>query len=411
MTISRLNAYILMAIAMTANIEAKAQQQSEETYESKPMFVTAKGEVKGRLAVVTDFFKGENKNGVKMDHFNSTSIGIGWQTTGKRDWERMHDLPSIGVNVYTAWFDNKDEIGQPISVAGFYKGTFGRWDNKAIRYNIDLGLAFNWNYYDYETNRANIVIGSPVTVHIGYGVEYEYTIANRLALAVGGSLTHFSNGSMRRPNKGANLASPHIRASYYFNEYKPRTVVRDWGRLKANEVQFTVAYGMKCADINSWLYEGIDDKYASEPKYNVVTLKTSYMRQYSYKAKWGGGLSVCYDDFLDTGIALDSNGKIVKTGGKAKNQINVGVFASHEYLIGNLGIVTDLGGYIYQPKAYKQFEESEPKKKTAVFERLGIKYYLPMNLYAGVNVYAHIAKADFVEWNLGYRIRWGEKEE
>ena len=410
---SRATAFFLAISALAMSINAQSQNISfgndSITYDRKPMYVTTKGEVNGRLAIVTDFFKGINKNEVKMKNFNSVSLGVGWQTTGKKQWELIHDLPSFGAAIYTARFDNEDEIGQPISLIGFYKGTFHRWDNHAIRYNLDLGLTFNWKPYDHETNPYNIVIGSPVTVHISYGVEYEYTIANRLALAVGGSLTHFSNGSIRRPNKGANLASPHIRASYYFTEYKPRSVTQDFGRMKANEVLFTLGYGRKRVDISYWLYEGIDDKYINKPDYNAVTLKANYMRQYSHKAKYGGGLSLCFDDYLDTGIEVAQDGTIRKTGGKLKNQINLGIFASHEYLIGNLGILTDLGGYIYQPKAFKELEDSDPKKKTDVFERLGIKYYLPYNLFAGVNVYAHIAKADFVEWNIGYRLRWGER--
>ncbi|MCQ2230187.1 MAG: acyloxyacyl hydrolase [Bacteroidales bacterium] len=401
----------IAALAMSMNARCYATVNDTTTYNNKPIFITARGEIGGRLAQVTDFFKGDNQHGVEMKNFNAVNIGIGWQTTGKKDWERIHDLPAFGVALYTARLDNAAEIGKPISLMGFYKGTMHRWGNHAIRYNIDLGLTFNWKPYDYETNRDNIVIGSPVTVHIGYGVEYEYTIANRLALAIGGTLTHFSNGSIRRPNKGANLASPHIRASYYLNEYQPRSVVKDFGRMKAHEMLFSVGYGRKHVDIDSWLYEGIDYKYINKPDYNAATIKVNYMRQYSHKAKYGGGLSLCYDDYLDTGIRVDQDGTIRKTGGRLKNQINIGVFASHEYLIGNLGILTDLGGYIYQPRAYKQFEESDPKKKTAVFERLGIKYYLPMNLFAGVNVYAHIAKADFVEWNIGYRLRWGEKIE
>lgn len=374
-------------------------------------FVTSKVE-HGKVFQTNEFFKGENAQQKSVNSFSAFTLGVGWQTSDDGFWQGRHRFPALGIAVSTTRFNYSSEIGQPVSLFGFYRGVFarrGEIPRHAFRYNIDLGLAFRWKYYNKNTNPYNIAIGSPATVHVGLGLEYEYTLSDHFSLSFGGAFTHFSNGAIRKPNKGANLFSPFVRLTYYPRPYKPNCQYGfGYGnnplceaRSKANEIQVTAAFAFKRVEHNLVAHPSLDTKYEDKPVFYVYTLKIGYLRQYSSKGKWGGGLNVCYDQWFGSDIRVSPEGHITKDLSHCPNKPNLGLYATHEFLIGNFAVLTDLGTYIYQPPTpWKE------QKKDPVFERLGAKYYLPFNINVGVNVYAHNSKADFVEWCMGYRFRW-----
>ena len=372
--------------------------------ERRPLFLTTKIDV-GTMANTNDFLDGVNAHQMKMKNFSAYTLGVGWQTTGRKDWEHIHNFPSFGVAVYTATLDNKAEIGRPYSVFGFYNGTMWRKGRSAIKYNIDMGVAFNWKCYDKYTNPYNITIGSPATVHIGLGVEYRYSLDN-LSFAIGYNATHFSNGAVRKPNKGLNMLSPFVKIAYSPRKYSLPELKTGFGRLKGHEVLATFGFGIKRYECDTVAHPEVRDLPGKEfqmgSKFTVGTLQLEYLRTYGHKGRWGGGLSIVYDNWLGSDIRITGN-DVTTINGPASKRYTVGLFLAHELCIDRLSVVTQLGRYIHQPSGVSQ-------KKKDLFERAGVKYTLPFNVFAGLNIYAHsFTKADFIEWNVGYRLPWGEK--
>lgn len=367
----------------------------------RTIFITAKGDV-GMIINTNDFLNGLNAHKQKLKHFSAFSLGIGWQTTGKKEWEQIQKLPSFGVSVYTAKLDHNEEIGQPISVFGFYKGTM--WNNEAhsLKYNIDLGLAFNWKAFDKHTNPYNITIGSPVTVHLGLALEYNYTIDKQFIIGIGAGATHFSNGAIRKPNKGLNLISPYVRLSYLMNKPQQAPLLNNFGRKKGHELFATVGMGLKRSECDTVQYPQLDHEIQMGAKYMMSSLQLGYLRQYGHKGKFGAGLSVIYDEWLGSSLRpVDNDVEVIK--GETEKRFTLGGFVAHELLIDKLCVHVQLGAYFLTPS---DIEQSKPK----FFQRAGVKYLLPWNTFVGVNIYAHkLSKADFIEWNIGYRLPWSEK--
>ena len=367
----------------------------------RTFFLTAKGEA-GMIINTNDFLDGLNAKGEPLKRFSAYTLGVGWQTSGKREWERIHNLPSFGVSLYTAKLDYDDEIGQPISLFGFYKGTMWRGGAHSLKYNIDLGLAFNWKDFNKNTNPYNITIGSPVTVHLGLAIEYNYIIAQRLIVGVGAGATHFSNGAMRKPNKGLNLVSPYVRLSYLMSRPQSVTLSPDYGRKKGHELFAAFGMGMKRSECDTVAYPQLDHEIQMGAKYMMSSFQLGYLRQYGHKGKFGAGLSVIYDEWLGSSLRpLIDDVEVIK--GDVGKRFTLGGFVAHELLIDRLCVHVQLGAYFLTPDG---IEQSKPK----FFQRAGVKYLLPWNTFVGVNIYAHkLSKADFIEWNVGYRIPWGEK--
>ena len=66
----------------------------------------------------------------------------------------------------------------------------------------------------------------------------------------------------------------------------------------------------------------------------------------------------------------------------------------HEYRIGRIGFVTDLGIYLYRPN----------NTKRKYYEGLGIKYYATNNLVLMSRLKVHLSSADYFEWGLAWNI-------
>lgn len=394
-TMNRRTAMMILCAAAAAHAYAQDATSTQRTH-----FVTAKADA-GIIANTNDFLDGLNAHNTPMKHFSSYSVGFGWQTNGSHEWEHIHNFPSFGVALYTASFDNSSEIGRPVSLYGFYKGTLWRGQRAALQYNVDMGMAFNWTCFDKESNPYNIAIGSPATVHIGLGLEYTYSLCDHITIGAGANATHFSNGAIRKPNKGLNLLSPFVRLAY--NIESPARAIRrtDFGKLKAHELTLTAGFGIKRSECDTIAHPTLDSEYQNSVKYTASTLQIGYLRQYGHKGKYGGGVSIVYDDWLGSQITVNGQ-DISKTRGKCSQRFTLGIYAAHELCIDKLSIITQLGAYVLQPDV----EQSKPR----LFERAGLKYELPFGAHVGVNIYAHnFTKADFIEWNVGYRLRWGEK--
>ncbi len=359
----------------------------------------------GIILQTNDFLRGDNVTGQPMRHQVLTRAAFGWQTLGHKDWEIVHRLPSFGIGVATAFLDNKDEIGQPISLYGFYNGVFKRWDNHEFKYNIETGVAFHWKSYNLHNNPNNISIGSKLTAHVGLNLEYSYTFADRLVVGLGAGVTHFSNGAIRKPNKGINLFGGQLKLAYLLNDIKRPTHLPKVDKIKGNELDITIGYGIKRFEIDTLEYPGTRYEYEPKIHYNILTLQALYLHRYCHKGKYGGGFSFLYDDFMGSDLHPADDGHAILIHGAVHKRFAIATMVAHEFCISRLSVVTQIGYYLLSPTDVVPKQTKEP-----LFQRAGIKYTFPCNIHAGVHIYAHrLSVADFIEWNIGYSFNFKRK--
>jgi hypothetical protein len=356
----------------------------------------------GAVLNTNDFVNGKNHHEKSIDSYQSLSIGFGKQTRGKHDWEHVHNFPEFGVAFYTAKFQRGSELGYPNALLGFYNAPFHRWERSALMFNIGFGLTYNWRPYNQEDNPFNIAIGSYRTVYVGLGVGYNYYLSRHWVLSGGLEANHFSNGAMRKPNKGLNMVAPYVSVNYLLGEVPRFERKYNIPHLTKNEIYFYLGFGQKREEFDTVKYSGLKDSY-QDVMYRAMTLSTAMMRQYSHKSKAGIGFDVIYDEWLGSSIKVNGNGKADKIlSNSVSDRFSVGMFASHEFCISRLSIVTQVGTYIWR--------KNVANKKNAVYQRAGLKYHFKNDMFVGINIFAHnMSSADFIEWNAGYRIKWPKK--
>ncbi len=392
MTIRHLQT-LAAAIAVTGLAQA---QEAEARYNHS---VGVRADV-GKIMQTNKFLRSRD-----MKHYQGGQIEFAWQTLGTREWEHAHRLPSFGIGIGTAWLDNSQEVGHPTSVYGFYNGVIARLGRgHSFHYNIEAGLACGWTPYHEVRHPENIAVGSKVTCRIGLGLQYAYTIANQWKIGVGAGFTHYSNGAVRKPNKGINLGSVQVSAAYLLKRKPLPQVQKPLKKLKGNEIDVTLGYGFKRFEVDTIKYPDAGGAYKLGARYNSFTLQGQFLHQYCHKGKYGIGLSMVYDELPGSTIRVEGDDVAVVLG-PASKRYSFGVFGAHEFCIGNLGIVTQMGYYLHQPSGI-----TKKQRKDVSFQRAGLKYTFPIGIHTGVNIYAHrLTVADFIEWNVGYSFKLGKK--
>ena len=348
---------------------------------------------RGYVFPTNRFLSGDNSEHEKTNSIQAFSLKFIKQTTGNNDWQVNYNYPTYGVGIYSANFFNPDELGSPIALYGLFAAPFHRWKKLSLDYELGLGIAFNWKCYNPINNPENISIGAKQSVYLDAGMGLNYMINKRFSLLAGFSLSHFSNGALKQPNFGINTIAPKLNLRYNLQKDDIKYEKQKLPAFKKkNEWLFSIFGGAKNVIFDSLnigliaKYEGVD--------YLVTGFSTSYNRQISYKSKLGFGVELNYDGAYNAQVAI-ANNSMVRVKSPFTDKLQLSVFPSYE-------LVVDRLSFLFQPSFYVV------RKKTSnmtpvFFQRLGLKYYVSKNLFAGMNLRAfqfHVS--DFLEWNVGY---------
>jgi hypothetical protein len=339
-------------------------------------------------------FQIENENGgmiannaqVKEDfndiYYNGVNLRVGWQTrAGSDPYHQRHNFPIYGIGLYSSTF-HKPEIGTPVALYGFVAipikpARFSRWD---FNYRISLGIASDFRPFDEEENPLNIMLGTKRNVYIDLGAQANYRLGKHFQLGAGLAFKHFSNGSIKQPNKGINLIPTTLSVTYY-----PK-VVGDIFRKQAvepfeNNFALHINYAAGVKQLNP----------ENEKRYFKSTLGAYISRSLGAKWRLGAGGDLYYsasgNDALVAGSDAGEAGALL-SGGPAFYIDHI--LTSRLYLNGNVGYYlhrNDFNGEV-----------------GPMFLRIGVRYKLMREMYAGVSIKAHAGKADYIEWTLGYSL-------
>ena len=318
----------------------------------------------------------------KDAYYQGANLRIGWKQNSKRyAYNALYNNPIYGVGIYSGTFNN-DIIGNPFAVYGFVQVPFSpesdrRW---SFDYRIALGLTGNFKPYDKVDNPLNLAIGSRNNVFIDFGLRAQYSLHPKWKAGIGVSFHHFSNGAMALPNRGINLVPLSLSVSY---QPHPAAMIRHDAPIapfpKKWLYHINLGTGVKQLSPDS------DDSYLK------ATLGIYASRHVSHKWRLGAGV-----DFYYSGSGNDS--KVAgRKAGAFGSQFSGGptVYIVH-ILDERLVLNGNIGYYLHR----QEFNgEVNP-----FFLRAGARYYVYKNLNAGASIKAHMGKADFVEWTVGYTI-------
>lgn len=349
----------------------------------------------GYVFASNDFLRGNNIEAERINAFQAFSFKLSTNTRGEKIWEQMYRYPSWGVGVSVIDFYNPEEIGVPIALYGFFNSPFKRWNRCSFNYEIGFGASFNWKSFNPVKNKYNVAIGAGESFLIDAGLTMHYRLTNRLELESGFSLTHFSNGALKKPNFGINTIAPKISLKYNFQAH-PEFIKQEVPVCsKEREWLISTFVGAKNVIFDSVQID-IYEKYEGVT-FPVWGLSTLYNRQVSHRSKLGVGMTFSYDGSMNAQVGVEE-GKLDPVDSPFHEKLQLSIYPSYELVINRVSLVIQPAFYLYRKKL---------KKQSPVFhQRIGLKYYISNNTFVGITLrdYAfHVS--DFVEWTVGFRLK------
>ena len=312
--------------------------------------------------------------------YSGVDVRIGWRSGKNIYYNYINRYPSYGLG-FTSAVNYYKEIGRPMGVYAFGEFPFGKnnFDRKLnFSYYAQIGLGFNMNPYDAETNPINGFVGTAINAHVHFGLKASYQFSSTLEGFTSIGTKHYSNGSIKKPNSGINFVpiALGLRVNLDKEKFNPGTKP-DFPPLEKRGIWNIAAYtGLKSYDVG-------------EKTYFRGGLGVNYLWELSYKYRGGLGIDWFY-------------------GAGAKERYpdeNIGFFDVNSFaIVGSWE--WKLTERLYMPIALGVYlsRAHYNQEVNGFYERIGVRYRMKNNVFAGVQIKAHKAKADFFEFTLGYTI-------
>ncbi len=311
-------------------------------------------------------------------NYYGVDVRLGWRNFSKNHYSFLHRYPVFGIG-YSVTLPYYSEIGRPQAFYAFgefpftHKGLVRKFN---FSYYGQIGLAFNLNPYNQDSNPVNQFIGSELNAYIHLGFKVNYKISNKLFAFSTIGLKHYSNGATKKPNAGINLAP----ISIGFRTNLGKTVPEF-----QKEIEFPPLE--KRWVLNFALYTGMKNYKMGDPAYFRGGFGVNYLWEADYRYRLGLGLDVFFAPGMERRYPNQEF--------DFSNQVSVALVGSWEWKLNDrLYVPIGFGTYLKRNRLNEEI--------TWFYERVGVRYRLNSNLFAGLQIKAHKAKADFFEFTIGY---------
>ncbi len=352
----------------------------------------------GWIPGTNGFLKGSNPEGKNIDATFSANVrsDFSFNPTTREGilYKGLYQGIGIGANTFFA----NSLLGSPISVYVYQGSPIVNLSGRlSLGYEWQFGAAFGWKHYNQENSETNAVVSTPVTAHIGIGLNLRYTISERLQMSFGLNAKHYSNGNTSWPNAGVNSIGATIGIAYILNPQK--SVDTD----NSIEIIPEADRGHWLFDImayGAWRKRIVSIGVPAEPqlcpgKFGVLGFQFSPLRQLNRWVAVGPALDFQWDESagLEPYWINGTTGDMIKFKhppfGK---QISAGISVHAELTMPIFSVNAGLGYDIINPKGNRAFYQSL-SLKTFITKKiyLNIGYRLgsfkePQNLMLGVGV-------------------------
>lgn len=344
----------------------------------------------GWVMPTNDFVRGENTDNKTISQVYALSLRYAVQTAGEKYWHQMYNYPSYGFGVYTADFNVKNQLGKPVALYAFISKPIFVKGRYTLQGDYALGLAFNWTHFTYS-HPERVALGGSASCYIDATFTLSRTLSQNFSIGLGASLSHFSNGATRKPNKGLNLISSKLSVNYYHKPFKQPKLIPLPKFDKRTDDLWSVYIGSH--SVLTTLPENLMDEKYDRRSYFVFGIDRRVLRRFNLKHSLGFGLGLGYNQYVGTSYKIISRELCFHEINHAE-RFNVSAYISYEYSIHRLGIVLEPGIYVYK-------HELDDSKR--LFQRIGLRYNFANGFFAGLNLRAaNFSVAQYIEWTVGF---------
>jgi len=312
-------------------------------------------------------------------HSKALEINLNWTTNGSKSWHSIEKFPGIGIDFFVSSLGNNKQLGNQYSTMGYINFPLGK--NKHHYLKTGLGVGYASKTWDIENNPKNIFLSSHFNATILLQYSYKILVTETMKLKTGVRITHFSNGSMKLPNKGTNNVTCFLGLSFRTNKKQKYPI-----SLNNRHID---DYQDNKYSLSTLLVTGLKQmNLADKKKYSIFSFTNIVDKRVSLKTSWGIGLDMFYNSGLRN-IISNENGE---PSSRLKAMQLAGLISYTKHLF-PLEIKIMAGVYIID-----NYKITGP-----IYSRFALRYFTNNHLFAGLSLKTHYARADFFELGIGWR--------
>lgn len=319
------------------------------------------------------------------DHPTGLILSYNRKTYGFNEWEERYNHPDWGFTFI--YQDLKNQfLGENYSIYAHYNFYFLK---RNLYFSVGQGVALASSPYDPETNFQNNAFGTKIlsSTHLRFNYVKE-NLYKGIGVHAGLGVIHYSNANFKAPNNSTNTLYFNAGLSYTFNaiNFPVRIPPGSWSSSNyAERIKYNLVFrtGINEADVNG---------LGQHPFYVISAYAD---KRINYKSSFQIGADVYFSVFLKEliryrSIAFPEDGLVGD-----EDYRRVGIFIGHELRFNRTAFVSQLGYYVYWPYEFEN----------RIYNRLGFKrYFYEDKIFAAITLKAHWAKAEGVEFGLGFRL-------
>ena len=269
---------------------------------------------------------------------------------------------------------------------GFYGHFNFYFLNRNAYFRIGQGFAIAGNPYDAETNYQNNAYGTRLLSSTYIALNYnKQNIYKGFGLQAGFTIVHYSNANLRAPNNSTNTFAFNVGTNYNIDYEEFPEYIPEGERTKYTE---PIAY-------NFVLRGGVNESdIVGQGRFPFYVFSAFADKRISHKSTLTAGVDVFFAKFLKELIKLQSTSFPELGVDGDEDWKRVGIFIGHELRFNKVAFVSQVGYYVYWPYEFEN----------RLYNRLGLKRYFSDSVFGSVTVKAHGAKAEGVEFSVGFRL-------
>ena len=304
------------------------------------------------------------------------------KTFGEKEWQRHFNFPDLGASLIYQDMANPN-LGDHIGIYAHYNFYFL---NRYFLLRVGQGVSYNTDPYDLDTNYENIAYGTHLLASTYLLLNFsKKNLFKGFGVQGGINLIHYSNGNFKAPNTRTNTFSINLGLNYQLDHneefhYQTERSIKNYS--EPIHLNFTLKGGVQTSDVI-----GMD-------QFPFYILGTYLDKRVSYKSSVHLGSEVFLSPMLEELIYYRSIAYPEDGLQGDESSTRVGVFAGYQLHLGKTSIFGNLGYYVYYPYDFEG----------RTYLRAGIQRDLFKNFFGSLSVKSHAAKAEAMEFGIGYRL-------
>ncbi len=307
-------------------------------------------------------------------HISALEAELGFATDGSKPWQEAFNFPTWGFS-FNYYDLNSPYLGNATATRIYYD--LPLTGKRSLGIKMGLGIGYVEKPFDKDDNFHNSAIGSTWNASLALNIYGRIPLSQKWILKPGIGIHHLSNGAIKVPNSGINLAFLKILISYDPKGFAIPESKSPPFTKKPFSIYAGASFGMK----ETYPIDG--------PLYNVFNVFGIYDKQINYKSSFGGEIGINYNTSLEHRITEDNT-----SSGNSADNYRAYVAGLYQLHFDPLGIRFEMGSYLFP-----RFTDDG-----MIFFRYHILYnFNHFQVFFGLK--SHFAKADNFEIGIAYKLK------